>query len=140
MRTYRFDTVTRVPAERLFATIADIRHWPDWDPDIESTEHDGALAPGSRFWLKPRGGPRVRLEIVEAMPPHRFVDLCRFPLARMRTSHHFEATPDGTRVRVTIEVWGPLGFLWDRLVAAKLAAGMATQTAAFVGCAAARSS
>ena len=140
MKTYRFDSVTRVPADCLFATIADIRHWPAWDAELESTEHDGSLAGGSRFWLKPRGGPRVRMEIVDATAPGRFVDLCHLPLAKMRTSHVFEPVPEGTRLRITIEVWGPLGFLWDRIVARKLADGLAAQAAAFVAHAAARPS
>jgi hypothetical protein len=31
-------------------------------------------------------------------------------------------------LRVVIDLWGPLGFLWDRVVAQKQAAGAAEQT------------
>jgi hypothetical protein len=50
----------------------------------------------------------------------------------MRGSHEFHAEPAGTRIRVTLEVWGPLGFLWDRLVARKIAREAGPQTEAFV--------
>jgi hypothetical protein len=56
----------------------------------------------------------------------------------MRTSHFFTPDAAGTRVDVRIEVWGPLGFLWDRVVARKQAAGVADQTRAFLAFAASR--
>ena len=54
------------------------------------------------------------------------------PLAKMRGSHEFRVEPGGTRIRVTIEVWGPLGFLWDRVVARKVAQDAGAQTEALV--------
>jgi hypothetical protein len=72
--------------------------------------------------------------------PTRFVDLAHLPLARMRTTH--ELTPlaaGGTSVRIVIEVFGPLAFLWDRLVARGQAAGVVAQTHALAAYAEARS-
>jgi hypothetical protein len=138
MKTYRYQTTTSVRASKLYDAITDIAGWKDWDPDIEGAEHDGALAPGSRFRLKPKGGPEVAMEIVEASAPTRFVDVARLPLARMRTGHDFRETGDGTVVTVTIEVGGPLGFLWDRIVARAQAEGAAEQTRRFIAFAAAR--
>jgi uncharacterized protein YndB with AHSA1/START domain len=138
MKTYTYTTTTDVPAAKLYDAIADIARWPDWDGDIEATTHDGATAPGSPFSLKPKGGPKVSMEIVEATAPARFVDLARLPLGRMRTSHVFTPDADGTRIDVKIEVWGFLGFLWDRVVARKQAAGAADQTQAFLAYAASR--
>ena len=139
MKTYTYTTTTEVSASKLYDAIADIVRWPVWDGDIEATTHDGAATPGSPFTLKPRGGPKVAMEIVEATAPTRFVDLARLPLGTMRTSHVFTPDAAGTRVDVRIEVWGPLGFLWDRVVARKQAAGAADQTRAFLAFAASRS-
>jgi hypothetical protein len=50
----------------------------------------------------------------------------------MRTSSEFVPTTGGTHVRVCIEVFGPLAFLWDRLVARKLAADCEQQTRRFI--------
>ena len=133
MRRYVHETRVSTPPETLFHAITDISHWPTWDPDLESTEHDGTLAPGTRFTLTPRGGPKVSLSIEAAEGPSRFSDLAHLPLATMRTVHEFLPAPEGgTRIRVTLEVFGPLGFLWDRLVARKQAAGAEAQTRAFV--------
>ncbi len=132
MKTYTYEMTTHVPAAKLFRAIADIAHWPHWDSELESTEHDGGVQPGARFMLKPKGGPKVSMEVIEADAPARFVDLAHLPLAKMRTSHHFAESAGQTRVAVTIEVWGLLGFLWDRVVARKQAAGAAEQTRRFV--------
>jgi hypothetical protein len=80
----------------------------------------------------------MRIEEVES--PRRFVDLAFLPLAKMRTSTEFlpGASGTGTRIRVIIEVFGPLAFLWDRIVARKLAADCEQQTRAFVAAAQAR--
>jgi hypothetical protein len=138
MKTYTYTTTTDVPVGKLYGAMADIVRWPDWDDDIEATTHDGSASPGSPFTLKPRGGPKVAMEIVEATAPTRFVDLARLPLGRMRTSHVFTPEAAGTQVDIRIDVWGPLGFLWDRVVTRKQAAGVADQTRAFLAYAAGR--
>ena len=71
------------------------------------------------------------MSIEHAEPPRRFVDVAHLPLGKMRTCHEFIEEGAGTRVRVTLDVWGPLAFAWDRLIARKQAAGAALQVAAF---------
>jgi hypothetical protein len=72
----------------------------------------------------------MRVEVADA--PRRFADVALLPLARMRTMHEFIPSGAATTVRVTIEVSGPLAFLWDRIVARKQAAGAEAQTRRFV--------
>jgi uncharacterized protein YndB with AHSA1/START domain len=135
MRRYVHEVVVSTAPEKLFRSITDIASWPKWDSELEATEITelgGALVPGTRFSLKPKGAPRVSMSIEAAEAPRRFVDLSHLPLAKMRTAHEFLEEAQGTRIRVTIEVFGPLGFLWDRIVARKQAAGARAQTEAFV--------
>lgn len=133
MKRYTYSIPTDVPATILYRALTDIERWPIWDSEIESIHHAGKLTPGTRFTLKPKGGPHIAMRIVEATEPTRFVDLARLPLAKMRTSHVFASHPDGgTTIDICIEIFGPLGFLWDRLVARKQAAGLAEHTQAFV--------
>ena len=128
MKTYTYTTRTHVPADRLYRAVANISRWPEWAGDIEWTAHDGRLEPGSPFTLKPKGGPKVQLEVVEARPASVFTDLARLPLATMRTSHAFAEDAAGTTMTVEISISGPLGFLWDRIIARKQAADAAEQT------------
>lgn len=131
MRRYAYEIVVSTAPEKLFAAITNISKWPTWDRELESTVHDGSLTKGARFALKPRGGPKVAMTIESVEAPFVFADIAHLPLAKMRTRHEFVKVQEGTSIRVTIEVFGPLGFLWDRLVARKQAAGFAEQTQAF---------
>jgi len=133
MKSYTYTTTTDVAAEKLYRAITDINRWPEWDRELEATTHDGKLTPGSPFTLKPKGGPKLAMEVVEANAPMRFDDLAHLPLAKLRMSHSFTPrTEGGTGIEIKIEVFGPLGFLWDRILARKLAAGAAEQTRAFI--------
>lgn len=132
MRRYSYETNTAVSADRLFRAKTDILHWSEWDSELEATALDAPLAAGSPFMLKPKGGPKVSMRIEEVDAPRRFVDMALLPLAKMRTSTEFLPSADGTRIRIVIEVFGPLAFLWDRIVARKLAADCEQQTRAFI--------
>jgi hypothetical protein len=139
MRRYSYETDTAVSAERLFRAKTDILHWPECDSELEATAFDAPLAAGSPFMLKPKGGPKVSMQIEEVDAPRRFVDMALLPLAKMRTSTEFLPAANGTRIRVTVEVFGPLAFFWDRVVARKLAADCEQQTRAFIAAAERRS-
>jgi hypothetical protein len=139
MRRYSYETDTAVSAEKLFRAKTDILHWPEWDSELEATAFNAPLAAGSPFMLKPKGGPKVAMRIEQIEAPRRFVDLAFMPLAKMRTSTEFLPSAAGTRIRVVIEVFGPLAFLWDRIVARKLAADCEHQTIRFIAAAEKRS-
>ena len=132
MRRYVHETETALPPDTLFRAIAAIDRWPDWDAELEAVAIDEPVRAGARFSLKPKGGPKVRMRIEIAEAPNQFVDVALLPFARMRTSHSFTAAGKGAIVRVVIEVWGPLAFLWDRVVARKQADGAEAQTRRFL--------
>ncbi|WP_228530813.1 MULTISPECIES: SRPBCC family protein [Myxococcaceae] len=128
MRRYVHETVVPTPAGKLYRALTDIARWPQWDAELASTEAPASLTRGAAFSLTPRGGPRVRMTVEEASAPASFTDVAHLPLARMRTRHDLLPCAEGTRVRVTIEVAGPLSLLWDRAVARKQAAGSEANT------------
>ena len=132
MRRYTHETITALQPAQLFRAIADIGRWPEWDRELEATTIDGPVRDGARFTLKPNGGPEVAMLVEAADAPGRFADVALLPLARLRTVHEFTACGAGTAVRTTIEVTGPLAFLWDRIVVRKQAASAEAQTKAFL--------
>jgi hypothetical protein len=89
VRSYSFEALVEVSPAQLYAAIADVQRWPEWDPELDSIVHDGSLAPGAVFWLKPRGGPTVKMTVEQAKPAALFSDLAHLPLATMRTRHAF---------------------------------------------------
>ena len=50
-----------------------------------------------------------------------FLDVTKFPLAKMYDEHSFDETPQGLKITNTITVKGILGFLWVKIVAQKIA-------------------
>ncbi len=130
MRSRVCEIVVATEREKLWRALVDVRRWPEWDAGLEAVEVEGEIAPGHRFTLKPRGGPAVTISIETLEPPARFVDVAHLPLAKMRTTHELNGGPAGTRVRVSIQVSGPLAILWDLVLARKQVSGAAAQTEA----------
>jgi hypothetical protein len=117
MYRHVYQTVTDVPAEKLYQTVCDINNWPRFDDGLEATSLIGPCVTGATFTLKPRGGPKVNLRIEEATAPTRLTDVAFLPLARMRTVHEYVQRPDGTHITMIVEVTGILAFLWNRIIA-----------------------
>ena len=69
----------------------------------------------------------MKIELVEVDPENSFTDLTRFPLARMYGIHQMDETHDGIEVGHTVRIKGPLSFLWKKIVAEKVAAGLEEQ-------------
>ena len=103
------------PASAFFARWADMETWPEWNTDTAWVRLDGPFAQGATGTLKPQGGPRVRFT-VERLDDHTFVDVSRMPGGRVTFAHHIEETPSGTSIDVTVDIDGPLGFAWRRIL------------------------
>jgi hypothetical protein len=110
-----------VTKEQLWKLFANVNDWHQWDNGIDYARMDGNFEKGNFFVLKPKGGPKVKIELFEVVENRKFVDLTRFPLAKMYGEHTFEETPDGLKITTTMKVEGPLGFLWRKIVAENIA-------------------
>jgi Polyketide cyclase / dehydrase and lipid transport len=103
--------------EQMWKLFADVNNWHTWDNGIEYARLDGKFEKGNHFLLKPKKGPKIKIELYETIPNRKFVDLTHFPLAKMYGEHTFEDTPEGLKLTVTMKVSGVLGFLWKKIVA-----------------------
>jgi hypothetical protein len=117
-------TTDKVNGQQLWQLFADVNNWHTWDDGVEFASIEGKFEQGNHFILKPKGGPKVKIELVETIPARKFTDLTRFPLAKMWGEHLFEETPEGLRMTTTMTVKGPLSFLWVKLVAADIVKGL----------------
>ena len=109
-----------VSGEQMWKLFADVNNWHTWDEGIEFAKMTGKFEKGNFFTLRPKGGPNVRVELLDTAENRMFLDVTKFPLAKMYDKHTFEETPQGLRITNTITVKGLLGFLWRRLVAQKI--------------------
>lgn len=127
----KFQTTTDVPAENLYRAITDFNAWNKWDEGIEHTQLMSDAKPGGVFMLKPKGGPAVKITI-EKMEPYEVIDVAHLPLAKMRTSHRYVRVGDTTHIHMELQIWGPLGFLWRKIIGENQIREAAAQTQAFI--------
>lgn len=124
-----FSTVTtEVTKEQMWKLYANVNEWHLWDDEIDYAKMEGPFAQGNTFKLKPKKGPLVTIELKEVNPFVSFTDLTRFPLAKMYGEHTFTDTAKGLEIKTTMRVTGPLHFLWVKLVAGNIAAGLEAET------------
>jgi hypothetical protein len=114
--------------EDIWAVWIDVNNWRKWHSDIEYTKLAGEFRVGNKFILKPKKGPKVIIELLEVVPYRRFIDLTRFPLAKMYGIHDFIKNGNEIEIKTTMKVEGPLSFVWRKLVAEKVANSEEEQT------------
>lgn len=116
-RSYEIEA-TDVTPEQIWKVWADVNNWSEWDEGIEYARTEDPFQKGCIFELKPKGGPKVKIEIIECNQGRDFTDLARFPLAKMYGRHEVQMVgASRIRLKTTMTVTGPLGFLWRKLVA-----------------------
>ena len=71
----------------------------------------------------------MKVELLETEVNRSFLDVTRFPFAKMYDQHTFEKTAQGLRITNTISVTGLLAFVWIRLVAQNIVKGLPEEVA-----------
>ena len=121
-------SVENLNATQVWAVWTDVNQWHTWQDDIEYAKLNGEFEKGNVIHFKPKGGPNIKLELTEVKPDSVFIDLTRFPLAKMFDSHELIDHGDNLEIKSTIRIEGPLSFLWRKLVAENVANGLKEQT------------
>ena len=115
-------------ADQIWNVWIDVNQWDKWQDDIEYAKLEAEFKPGNTFLLKPKGGPKVKIEILRVEENINFTDLTRFPLTTMTGSHDFIQRGDELEIKTTMTVKGPLSFVWRKIVAEGIVNGLADQT------------
>lgn len=120
--------VQGLKVDQVWKVWTDINQWHTWQSDIEYAKLEGEFKVGNTFLLKPKGGPKVNIEIIKVEPNRQFTDLTRFPGAKMYGSHEFVIHGEELEIKTTMSIEGPLSFVWRKIVAEDVANGMMEQT------------
>lgn len=123
---------TGVSAPQIWEVLTDFDNWPAWQPDLEYCKLLGKKEVGSYFELKPKKGPKVRIQILELKRPSCLTDCTKFPGAKMQITHFFEPTSEGVKSTTTLRISGILSFLWRKLVAEDIMKHEPQQTEALI--------
>ena len=121
-------TVSGLTADQVWKVWSDVDRWHLWQNDIEYARLNGEFKTGGTFRFKPKGGPRLTLELSEVRPRELFVDITRFPLARMVDSHELIERGGALEIKTTVRMEGPLAFVWRKLVGEDVVKSLPEQT------------
>ncbi|WP_327141132.1 SRPBCC family protein [Nocardia sp. NBC_01327] len=107
------ETVIRGDLAVVWATATDVEGRPVWDPHEQTARLDGAFAPGTTGWSKPRGGPGVNWLITTVEPLCRWGSQSRVPGGKLVGENRFEDLGQGQiRCHKTVRVIGPFAVLF----------------------------
>jgi hypothetical protein len=121
-------TVKGLTAQQVWDVWTDVNQWHTWQDDIDYARLEGEFESGNSFKFRPKGGPDIRIELGKVERDSVFVDITRFPLARMIDSHELIQRGDALEIKTTLTLRGPLSFVWRKLVAENIASGLPLQT------------
>jgi hypothetical protein len=124
MWTSKSNITIKSRPETVWKIWRDVSTWSRWDKGIESSRLLGDFVPGQKLEIKPRKGPKTVAKLLEVRENSAFTDASKFPLATIEFAHTISPDPSGLLVTHTIRIYGPLAFLWSKLVGRKIAADL----------------
>jgi len=126
-----------IKSEAIWQLWADVNNYLKWHDDLDYCKLNGAFSVGNHFILKPKGGPAVKIDIIELIEDEargyrKFTDCTNFFGAKMYDIHELEETTEGLRITNTLKVTGWLSYLWIHLVAKHVANSVPKEMEALV--------
>jgi hypothetical protein len=111
---------TTAKPQAVWSLWQNAKEWCKWDHGIESSGLNGDFTTGSRGWLKPKSGPKVKFEILEIIPLKKFHDRSFLPLTKLDFIHTIKVENGFTIVTHEVRMTGLLTFLFSRIVGATI--------------------
>lgn len=114
--------ITKAAKSAIWALYTNLTTWPQWDEDIEYARLEGSkLIQGVKGVLKPKGGLKVKFEVVEVTTEQSFTNTSYLPLTKMIFAHYLKDNADGT-ITIThhIEMKGMLAPLFAFIIGRKI--------------------
>ena len=110
MKHFETSMVIPAPAERIWAVLMDVKHWPDWTRSISRIEplDEGPMRLDSRVHvIQPKLHPAV-WRITEYAEGTKFVWVSKSPGVTVTGGHYITPTRDGALVTLTLDMTGVL--------------------------------
>ena len=124
--------VKDVSLEVLWTVWSDVNQWHTWKNNIQFAKIEGAFETGNSFVFKPKSGLRLVVGLPEVNPNKNFITATSFLGATMCDNHELIERADGIEVKITINIDGILSWVWRKIVAEGVVAGLPGQTEAMI--------
>lgn len=122
-------TLVAAPRDHVFAVLADVERWPDWQPTVSRAVLDGPMAVGATFrWTA--GGSRITSTVTALQAPDVIAWTGRGPGVRAIHVWRFTEIEGGTLVHSDESMSGPLARLLPRMTRRLLEKGVEQALAA----------
>lgn len=120
MITETRETATPLPA--IWARLVDVEDWPSWTKSMDRIEllDGGPLRIGSRAKIFQPNMPALVWQVTSLEENREFTWENRQPGIHTYARHILTATPNGTRIELTLDQRGPLAW-FARLIAGRKA-------------------
>jgi hypothetical protein len=105
------------PAD-IFTLYANVDGWPQWDPEVIESSINGTFTTGAVGMIKPKGGPKSKIELIEVKPNVAFTIRCKLPLCVMTFGHELVSEGPTTTATHRVTFTGLLAPLFGRLIGA----------------------
>jgi uncharacterized membrane protein len=104
--------------ERVWQVISDVEDWPRWTTSMSEVKRldDGPLRVGSRARVKQPGYPVLVWEVTELDEGTSYTWVTRTPGVVATAGHEVIATPDGSRLTLSVAWSGVFGGLTGALM------------------------
>ena len=111
MRSFSISTDIQAPTDRVWDVMSDVEPWHEWTSSITSITllDSGPFAVGSRALVRQPKLPPARWRVAAIEPGRSFEWVSAGPGFRTVGFHRVEATGEGTRAALSIEIQGVLG-------------------------------
>jgi hypothetical protein len=118
---------TNASSSEIWSVWSDVTNWKAWDADVESSELDGQFQQGATGSLKPVGGPRVTIEVVDCVVNKLFTSKSTLPLGTSLVFEHKIKDADGKRkITHKVELHGILAPLFYCFLGGSIQRGLPT--------------
>ena len=114
--TFAGNIQIKAPAQAVFALYNDVKTWPEWDLDVLAVSLPQGLVAGKKGWLKPKSGPKVKMQVTEVTQNASFTTRSQLPLCTMEVTHQITPNLDGVNVAHEAFFSGPLAPLFRKLI------------------------
>jgi carbon monoxide dehydrogenase subunit G len=106
------------PPERVWAVMREVERWHEWTPSITSIKRmdGGPLKVGSRVVIRQPKLPVNYSDVTELEPARGFTWVSRSPGVVATARHEIEPRASGSRVTLSVQFAGALGWFIARMV------------------------